>query len=85
MTRCAGGRKLSDMDNAVTVGIGTKLYGDERTALLMAQGQADINGAPVGVWKRDGWVTVCEDPEPIENGWQMIALVEPWAWYEAGR
>ncbi len=46
-----------------------------------AQAQADGNGAPVAIWGRDGWLTICEDPEPDPNpedqGWRMVALIDP--------
>lgn len=48
-----------------------------------AQMAADANGAPVGVWSRDGWHTACEiDPESLDTapeslGWTLIAVIDP--------
>ena len=52
-------------------------------AIAAAQETADANGAPVGVWDRDGWYCVCEvppdeiEPSPESNGWHIFALVDP--------
>lgn len=48
--------------------------------MWLAQRQADANGAPVEIWGRDGWLVICEDPEPEgaeESGWRSVALVAP--------
>ena len=55
----------------------------ERNAIDEAAELANANGAPVGVWQRDLWFTVCAeppeliepDPEPL--GWQLWAVVDP--------
>lgn len=50
---------------------------------------ADRNEAPVGVWERDGWYTVCEHapesitPDPSLSGWEVVAVLDPMSWVEA--
>ena len=55
----------------------------EGAAIAAAQTFADRNGAPCGVWERDGWFTVCEiapdeiEPNPELFGWVLWAIVNP--------
>lgn len=55
----------------------------ERYAIQIAQETADSNGSPCGVWARDGWYTVSEEPPddiepaPEESGWSLDTIVEP--------
>lgn len=55
----------------------------ERHAIEDAQAHANTNQAPVGVWHRDGWYTVCEtppemlEPDPETLGWTIHAVVDP--------
>lgn len=52
-------------------------------ALDEAEAMADRNGAPCGIWQRDGWYTVCEHapdsitPDPCASGWELIAVMDP--------
>lgn len=52
-------------------------------ALDHAQAIADANGAPCGVWTRDGWAVVCDtppddiEPDPTTLGWSLDAVVDP--------
>lgn len=59
------------------------LTDSESSAITEAQATSDRNGAPCGVWKRDGWYTVCEvapeeiTPDPELAGWVLWAVVDP--------
>jgi len=70
-------------DGAVSIPFAGKLYSEERRAIAEAQALADGNGTPCGVWRRDGWYTVCEhapdsiSPDPTMVGWQFWAIVDP--------
>jgi hypothetical protein len=66
----------------ITSTFGVELFAASFTGIWdLAQAQADANGAPVAVWGRDGWLTICEDPEPDPDpevfGWRMVALIDP--------
>lgn len=61
---------------------GLTMYAMSDTAIwAMAQEQSDANGAPVAIWTRDGWMVICEEPEPEpapeDCGWRLVALVDP--------
>jgi hypothetical protein len=44
---------------------------------------ADLNGAPVGVWRRDGWYAISDEPpdgpddDRLRAGWTVHAIVTP--------
>ena len=74
------------MTTTIRTPFAEKIYSTAFSTFIVwddAQSQADANGAPVGVWERDGWTTICEDapetiePNPEDRGWHMIAVVEP--------
>ena len=87
--------RVTDNDGFVYLpafGVGVPLYtwqpGEDRSgvcdrALAAAVDMADANGAPCGVWVRDGWHTVCEHapesitPDPCASGWELIAVMDP--------
>ena len=52
-------------------------------AMDEAEALANQNGAPCGIWARDGWYTVCEHapdsitPDPCASGWALIAVMDP--------
>lgn len=52
-------------------------------AIADAQALANRNGAPVGIWQRDGWLTVCDVapamivPDPHDAGWLLDCVIEP--------
>jgi len=60
-----------------------KLYTERAMAYAVGQDTADANGAPVAILRRDGWLAVCEEPpedmdvDPLTQGWEMDALIEP--------
>jgi hypothetical protein len=47
----------------------------------MARAQSLENGAPVAVWHRDGWATICDVPPdvlpiaPARYGWMLGEIV----------
>ena len=59
------------------------LYADNSSHVYtVAQEMADANGAPVGIWKRDGWLTIDENPPDEDDereaaGWVLTAVVDP--------
>ena len=63
---------------------GSRLFAaDSSLVWTVAQALADANGSPVGIWCRDGWLTICEnapddiEPNPELSGWRFDAIVEP--------
>lgn len=62
---------------------GDQLIASGLRAYQRAQILAHENGAPVGIWQRDGWYTVCEvapdevEPSPELSGWRLLSIVEP--------
>ena len=58
-------------------------------ALDDAQQLSNQNGAPVGVWDRQGWYAVCEtppediEPSPESEGWTLHAVVDPQEYLES--
>lgn len=75
---------LSDDDSVpVRLGTDTRLYGRQTDAFVAAIAQAAHNEAPVGVWARDGWWTVCDvppdmiAPDPERLGWVLWQVVPP--------
>ena len=71
------------LSTVVNTPFGRQCTVTERYAIAEAQSLADDNGAPVGVWARDGWYTVCEvapdliEPDPTLTGWVLWAIVDP--------
>lgn len=67
------------------VAFGERLFTSTRESEVfdLAQETANSNGAPVAILTRDGWLAICEEPPddmdsaPLENGWEIVALVEP--------
>ena len=59
------------------------LFSNRQLAESHAQHTANVNGAPVAILTRDFWLRICEEPpddmepSPFENGWTMVAFVEP--------
>lgn len=68
----------------VNVTFGAKLYSEFNVAAAHAQALSDSNEAPVGIWERDDWYTVCEtapdeiEPDPELSGWSLHAVVDPY-------
>ncbi len=60
-----------------------RLFAHEGRAIAQAQDLSNVNGAPVGIWKRSGWFTVCDvapemiEPDPELDGWTLHAVVDP--------
>lgn len=60
-----------------------QLTASSTDAISEAQAVSDANGAPVGIWLREGWYTVCEvppemiEPDPELAGWILWAVVDP--------
>ena len=73
------------LSTEVVTPFGNSLHGVERHAIGDAQGIADRNQCPCGVWARHGWFTVCEvapemiEPNPELSGWVLWAVVDPMA------
>jgi hypothetical protein len=72
------------MTDTITNRFGAHLYAVDSTHVwTIAQEQADANGAPMGIWGRDGWLTICDvppdeiEPDPTQAGWRLVAVIEP--------
>jgi hypothetical protein len=75
---------LPTINGAVALDLRTLThFASMHVACDMGQGLADQNGAPVGIWRRDGSHVVCEidpesiTPEPESLGWALVAIVDP--------
>lgn len=74
---------MNALSTVVVTPFAVELHGSERRAIDEAAEIADRNECPCGVWKRDGWYTVCEiapemiEPDPELAGWQLWAVVDP--------
>ena len=73
---------LHTLDDGTVIDFGNELETRD-AAIDHAATLSDANGAPVGVWARDGWFTVCEhdpdslDPSPEHYGWTLHAVLDP--------
>ena len=71
------------LSTVVHTAFGDSLLASEPLAISDAQALSDQNGSLVGIWKRDGWYTVCEvapeliEPDPELSGWRLWAVVDP--------
>lgn len=73
----------TDIDAALLhdCGFGRALYARARHARSIAEDASKANGAPVGIWARDGWLTVCDSApdmlpiDPTTLGWSLVEVV----------
>ena len=70
-------------EDGAALDFGGQLMTSQARAIVAAVEEANTNGAPVGIWSRHGWYTVCEIapesivPDPQDFGWQLSAVVDP--------
>ena len=71
------------LSTVVNTSFATRLHANRLTAVLIAQGIANENESPCGIWTRDGWYTACEvppemiEPDPELSGWTLACIVDP--------